>query len=201
MFVPDRTATRSTRDLVAELLGEGLTRADVARRLGITKSTVTYHARVLRLDIDGRCARRYDWAAVQAYYDEGHGVNACARHFGFARTTFMAAAARGDLRTRPRAMPIDDLLAGRRNRTHVKLRLIRAGLKESRCEECGISKWRGRPLSMALHHVNGDGHDNRLENLELLCPNCHSQTDNYGGRNRGRSEHGASPAANGSRPN
>jgi hypothetical protein len=39
-------------------------------------------------------------------------------------------------------------------------------------------------LSLALHHRNGDGEDNRLENLELLCPNCHSQTDTFAGRNR-----------------
>jgi 5-methylcytosine-specific restriction endonuclease McrA len=37
-------------------------------------------------------------------------------------------------------------------------------------------------MSMALHHVNGDGQDNRLENLRFLCPNCHAQTPNYGGR-------------------
>jgi predicted HNH restriction endonuclease len=36
---------------------------------------------------------------------------------------------------------------------------------------------------MALHHVNGQGNDNRLVNLRFLCPNCHSQTPNYGGRN------------------
>jgi 5-methylcytosine-specific restriction endonuclease McrA len=65
----------------------------------------------------------------------------------------------------------------------LKRRLIKLGLKADRCEICGISAWRGAPLSLALHHVNGDGRDNRLENLQLLCPNCHSQTDNFAGRN------------------
>ena len=54
-------------------------------------------------------------------------------------------------------------------------------------QRLGITKeWRGKPLSMELHHVNGDGRDNRLENLRLLCGNCHAQTDNWGGRGRKR---------------
>ena len=77
-------------------------------------------------------------------------------------------------------MPLEQLLGGRRQRTHLELRLIAAGLKEDRCEVCGLSEWRGAPLSLAPHHVTGDGHDNRLK---LPCPNCHSQTDNFAGRN------------------
>jgi HNH endonuclease len=86
---------------------------------------------------------------------------------------------------RPHKMSWNELLVvGRRtNRSHLKLRLLREGLKENRCERCGISEWQGKPLSMQLHHINGDGLDNRLENLELICANCHSQTDTYGGRN------------------
>lgn len=82
-------------------------------------------------------------------------------------------------------MPLNELLVEgkRRGRFNLKSRLIEAGFKESRCERCGISEWRGKPLNMQLHHINGDGMDNRLENLELLCANCHSQTETYGGRN------------------
>jgi len=82
-------------------------------------------------------------------------------------------------------MPLAELLVDgtKRGRYNLKSRLIRAGLKNNRCERCGITEWQGQPLSMQLHHINGDGKDNRLGNLELLCGNCHSQTPNYGGHN------------------
>ena len=69
-------------------------------------------------------------------------------------------------------------------RGNLKRRLIVNGLKEPRCERCGIDAWLGEALTLALHHINGDNRDDRLENLSLLCPNCHSQTDNFAGRNR-----------------
>jgi 5-methylcytosine-specific restriction endonuclease McrA len=76
------------------------------------------------------------------------------------------------------------LVKGRRtNRSHLKRRLLDAGIKENKCERCGISAWLGEPLNAQLHHENGDGSDNRIENIEFLCANCHSQTDTYGGRN------------------
>jgi 5-methylcytosine-specific restriction endonuclease McrA len=86
---------------------------------------------------------------------------------------------------RPAAAPLTEWLArGRRvTRAHLKRRLLAAGLKENRCERCGVAESRGAPLALALHRINGINGDNRLENLQLLCPYCHSQTENFAGRN------------------
>lgn len=66
--------------------------------------------------------------------------------------------------------------------SRLRLRIIAAGLRESRCETCGLTDWLGAPLSLALDHINGDPTDNRLENLRILCPNCHAQTETWCGR-------------------
>jgi 5-methylcytosine-specific restriction endonuclease McrA len=173
----------SRRDQVLELLAQGWSQARIARHLGVARSTVAYHARRVT-DPDPRFRRRYDWAEIQRYYDEGHSIADCHVRFGVSRKAFMDAAARGVVNTRPQAMPIAQLLLGPRNRSHVKSRLVRLGLLLEACAICSATEWLGRPLSLELHHINGDAKDNRLENLQLLCPNCHSQTDSWGGRNR-----------------
>jgi hypothetical protein len=187
-FVKARGGRGETRAAVARLIANGLSFAEIARALGISKPTVSYHARKLGIPAEDKFNCRYDWAEVQAYYDAGNSITACQLRFGFARRTFMDAVRRGDVQTRPHAAPIELYLVDGRavNRGHLKGRLLGAGLKQGRCEACGIDEWRGEPLSLALHHVNGDGQDNRLENLQLLCPNCHSQTPNFSGRNMRR---------------
>ena len=52
------------------------------------------------------------------------------------------------------------------------------------CLWCGLTEWRGHPLVLHLDHINGIHNDNRFENLRLLCPNCHSQTETYSNRRR-----------------
>ncbi len=70
---------------------------------------------------------------------------------------------------------------------NLKTRLIRAGIKGAFCEDCGLAAWSGKPIPLELHHVNGDSTDNRIENIRILCPNCHAQTPTYRGKNIGSS--------------
>lgn len=62
-------------------------------------------------------------------------------------------------------------------------KLIKEGLKEAKCERCGNVEWNGLPIPLEVHHKNGDKENNELNNLEILCPNCHAQTDFYRGKN------------------
>ena len=64
----------------------------------------------------------------------------------------------------------------------LRLKLLQDQVKEWRCERCSKTTWLGEPIPIELHHVNGDRFDNRIRNLQLLCPNCHALTDNHAGK-------------------
>lgn len=65
----------------------------------------------------------------------------------------------------------------------LKLRLVKEGHFIHQCSCCKLTEWRGNPISLELDHINGISNDHRIENLRLLCPNCHAQTDTYRGKN------------------
>ena len=73
------------------------------------------------------------------------------------------------------------------NSNNLRKRLIKEGLKEYKCECCNRTEWLGKPIKLELHHINGIKDDLRIENLQILCPNCHAYTDNYRGKNIGMS--------------
>lgn len=65
----------------------------------------------------------------------------------------------------------------------LKLKLFSEGIKENKCENCGLTEWLGNSIPLELDHIDGVNTNNTLENLRILCPNCHSQTITYRGKN------------------
>lgn len=70
------------------------------------------------------------------------------------------------------------------SRASVRRAILKENLIEYKCSECNVKTWNGKILSLHLDHINGINNDNRLENLRFLCPNCHSQTETYTGKNK-----------------
>lgn len=79
-------------------------------------------------------------------------------------------------------IPLSDILVkdSSYNRGHLKDRLLASGLLTNICYECSQgTEWNGQQLVLQLDHINGDSTDNRIDNLRMLCPNCHSQTKTF----------------------
>lgn len=87
-------------------------------------------------------------------------------------------------KTRKDAFPLDKILVNNfpYGSDRLKKRLIKEGIKEHKCEECQLTEWMGKPIPLELEHIDGDHFNNLLENLKVLCPNCHANTSTYRGR-------------------
>jgi 5-methylcytosine-specific restriction endonuclease McrA len=114
------------------------------------------------------------------------------RHYGLDTSHFRGSAHnRGQIA--PRKHPLEilvekPLLAPRTGAIRLRRALIEIGTPAA-CAQCGLpGEWRSAPLTLEVDHINGRHNDNRPENLRLLCPNCHSQTETFCGRNHGVSE-------------
>lgn len=82
-------------------------------------------------------------------------------------------------------IPLADILNGEYPNyqpSRLLKRLVEEGYKAYACEICGIAEYNNHPISLQLHHMDGNRENNSLSNLQILCPNCHSQTDNFSGR-------------------
>ena len=84
-------------------------------------------------------------------------------------------------------IPTDEIIEGKHpyyQTLKLKKRLLKEGLKENKCDICGITEWNNKELSMQLDHIDGDSHNHKFDNLRMVCPNCHSQTHTYCGKNK-----------------
>ena len=85
------------------------------------------------------------------------------------------------------SIPLNEILEGNHpsyQTYKLKNRMLKEGILDNICSECGISEWNGKSISLELDHIDGVRTNHKLENLRLLCPNCHSQTDTYRSKNR-----------------
>jgi uncharacterized protein YerC len=179
---------RGYKETIMAMLDAGYSYREIAEATGCSKSTISFHSRKSGRPskVTGTSWTAYNWEEVQQYYDEGHSYRECLKHFGMSSTAWSKAKYAGKIVARHDVLPLHEILTEKSShaRKHVKSRLLHTNTLRNACYICGISEWLGKPLSLELDHINGIGDDHRLENLRMLCPNCHSQTETFKGRNK-----------------
>lgn len=202
---------KSINDKILELREKGYTTNQITAELGITKGKVCYvvskrfkEAQKHKKDRDiaekefEELVKKYlpisnslnnlcnylGLKGVEGYYNKIRRIitkfNLSTEHFG----TIQVRENKG--RNKYTAMSNEEFFVKDKKRSGKQAikRLLDSGICEYKCGICGIEDWMGKPLSFHLHHLNGKHTDNRIENLQLLCPNCHSQTENYAKGNK-----------------
>lgn len=121
---------------------------------------------------------RLGWAPSSATYQR---LDDAAKEYGLELPSGRRASG-APRRHRSRQKPLEEILVkgSTYSNTRLKQRLIEEGLLAEECAECHIGpEWNGKLLVLQLEHKDGDNTNNELDNLELLCPNCHSQTETF----------------------
>lgn len=173
---------------IREMLIGGSSFRVISETLGVAKATISYHARLVGLSKAER--PQYDWLKVQEMFDAGVTVAGVIKHFGMSRATIDLARGRGRISylTRARmsaheyASDIRGKIAMPHHRRQMRRKLLREGT-EYRCVICGITEWCEKRISLEVDHMDGNTTNNDIPNIRLLCPNCHSQTPTWRGRN------------------
>lgn len=145
--------TKYTKELLIPIVKESNSYADVCRKLNITPNTG---------------AQTYVTKKIKEY------------HIDTAHFTGRGWLKGKKITTNP-GKTLDEICVENSTYSSSKLlkKLVKEGKKKYQCEICNLTVWRENPISLELHHINGCYIDNRLENLQILCPNCHSQAHSY----------------------
>lgn len=189
-------------DQIKQRLTDGQKYSQITRELGVAGSTISYHAKKMGITRNPNY-HKHDWEAIQAYYDAGNNLSSTKMKFDLRHDVLQRAKERGDLKldyNRDNSLSFRFVTADKIfvknsliSTASVKRYILKNDLVPYFCviKICPLYEmknpiWAGQKIVLHLDHKNGIRNDHRLDNLRFLCPNCHSQTMTYCGRNIGK---------------
>lgn len=188
-------------DKIKDMLRQGRKYSEIMKELNVASSTISYHAKRIGLNRFSYEHKEHDWNEIQRLCDEGLSFHSIEKIVGINRHTLSDAKKNGKITlsenrnsylNRVRYVPEEVLIVDSPCSTsRIKKVIKRNSLLKYYCsnEECmlyGIENpiWAGKKIVLHLDHINGIRNDHRIENLRWLCPNCHSLTETYCGKNK-----------------
>lgn len=180
--------THEQRSTILTMRNAGFPCSAIAIKIGKTYHSVQQfvfrHGLSHKIISTSPSGKRYNWNEIQKFYDDNNDRYRCLLKFGLTSTAWDYARKTGKIKLRSKVPRMDIFILGRRYTSAIfRHHLLKVGWLKNKCIECGITDWNGKHITFQIHHNNGNPSDNRLCNLKELCPNCHTQTANYGNKN------------------
>lgn len=192
------------KEEILKLRKEGLTYGEIVKKLNVTKSIVAYYCNENRFDenkdkIKEKSKLEYEQIIIN-FIKDSNNINQVCKKLNIRPTNVNYLKINKiidkynlnidhfclDLTKNNKLYTFDEIFCKNslyKSYSLLKNKLIKLKIKEHKCEKCNNAEWLNEPIPLELHHIDGIKTNLEIDNLQLLCPNCHAQTDNYTGKN------------------